>query len=237
MSAIEAVLFDFGGTLYDYSTLARAEAESTGALLEWAGVKLDSGALQQHRRESSRAVFTQYLSQPYYLHRDLFSDSMRAFVEAAGGTVDDELLARYRKIQWEGHARDLELRPGTTETLSRLRERGLHIGMVSNIDDDQLDHMLEFTKLRPYFDAILSSESAKSCKPDREIFRQALESAGCQPDAALFVGDSRSADIAGANDCGLRSVLIWNRTDREVPDEEPRPRHVIRQIPELLELI
>ncbi len=30
MTALRAVLFDFGGTLYDYGSLARAEAESLG---------------------------------------------------------------------------------------------------------------------------------------------------------------------------------------------------------------
>jgi len=34
--------------------------------------------------------------------------------------------------------RDFALRPGVRETLAELRARGLHLGMVSNIDDDQL---------------------------------------------------------------------------------------------------
>ena len=237
MTRIRAVLFDFGGTLYDYGSLARAESESLAALLEWGGVEASAEDTLHARREASRAVFQDFMGRPYYLHRDLFENTMRAVVEALGGRVDDEMLRRYRELQWKGHARDLVLRPGTTETLSTLRERGIHVGMVSNIDDDQLEHMLDFTALRPYFHSILSSESAGSCKPDPGIFRQALDRAGCPADRALFVGDSRSADIAGANDAGLRSVLIWHRDDRPVPDDEPRPRHVIRQIPELLELL
>ncbi len=74
-------------------------------------------------------------------------------------------------------------------------------------------------------------------KPHAEIFRQALESAGCRAEEALFVGDSRSADVAGANAAGLHSVLLWQRTDRSPPDEDPRPRHVISEIPEVLGLL
>jgi 2-haloalkanoic acid dehalogenase type II len=237
MRPIRAVLLDFGGTLYDYASLARAEAESLRALLEWVGIEVDRETLRQTQRDVSRPVFREYMTRPYYLHKDLFEDAMRAVVESLGGSADDALLARYRRLQWNGHARDLELRPGTLDTLEALRGRGLHVGMVSNIDNDQLEHMLDFTRLRPYFDSILSSESARSCKPDPAIFEQALEQAGCRPDQALFVGDSRSADIAGANRSGLHSVLLWHRDDRAVSDQDPRPSHVIRHLPELLELL
>ena len=66
--------------------------------------------------------------------------------------------------------------------------------------------------------------------------KQVLRSAGCGPSEALFVGDSRPADVAGANATGLRSVLIWHRSDRPPPTGDPKPAHVIRSIPELLAL-
>ena len=144
-------------------------------------------------------MFTEYLSRPFYLHRDLFNDTLRELLASFGKDAEAGWLDRYRAAQWAGHARDLELRPGVTETLSTLRARGLHVGMVSNIDEDQLKHLLEISGVRPYFDAILSSERAGSCKPNGAIFERALRSAGCAPHEALFVGDSRPADVAGAN--------------------------------------
>jgi FMN phosphatase YigB (HAD superfamily) len=39
-----AVLFDFGGTLYDYAVLAEAERESLLALVRWAGSDADATA-------------------------------------------------------------------------------------------------------------------------------------------------------------------------------------------------
>ena len=123
------------------------------------------------------------------------------------------------------------------ETLAELRRRGLHVGMVSNIDDDQLDHLLEVAGVRSDFDAVLSSERARSCKPAPGIFQQALASAGCAPDQALFVGDSLFHDVAGANELGMTSVLIWHSDEREPPSDGPKPHHVIRRFPELLELV
>ena len=233
---LRAALFDFGGTLYDYGPLARAEAESLDQLLGWAGIDAPSKQIRLAQRESARKVFADYLSRPFYLHRDLFADTLRELLASFGKDAKPEWLDRYRAARWAGHARDLELRPGVTETLSALRARGLHIGMVSNVDEDQLEHLLEISGVRPYFDAILSSERAGSCKPDRAIFERALRSAGCEPHEALFVGDSRPADVAGANATGLHSVLIWYRSDRPPPTGAPEPAHVIRSFPELLAL-
>ncbi len=234
--ALQAVLFDFGGTLYDYGSLAHAEAKSLGHLLEWAGIGAPPEEVRLAQRESARKVFADYLRRPFYMHRDLFDDTLRELLASFGKVAKAEWLDRYRAAQWAGHARDLELRPGVTETLSALRARGLHVGMVSNIDEDQLEHLLEISGVRPYFDSILSSERAGSCKPDGAIFERALRSAGCGPHEALFVGDSRAADVAGANATGMRSVLIWHRSDRAPPTGDPEPAHVIRSIPELLAL-
>ena len=235
---IRAVLFDFGGTLYDYRCLAAAEAESLQELTHWSGLEAALPQIVAAQRESMRQVFRQYLPQSHYLHRDLFRDAVVGMLRKLGAQPDPVLLERYREAQWQRHARDFVLRPGVEATLDELRRRGLHIGMVSNIDDDQLEHLLAVAGIRERFDAVLSSERAGSCKPDPQIYRQALASAGCDPAEALFVGDTLLQDIAGANRVGLRSVLLWHREDRERPDTgEVQPHHVIGAIPELLTLL
>ncbi len=231
-----AVLFDFGGTLYDYRCFARAEAESLAELARWAGIDAAPEALARAQRDAMRSVFEGYRARSFYLHKDLFEDALRATLAAFGVDAPAELLLRYRRLQWEGHARDFVLRPGVRETLAGLRARGLHLGMVSNIDDDQLDHLLEIAGVRGDFDSVLSSERAGACKPEPAIFEEALRRAGCAPHQAVFVGDSLFHDVGGANRLGLRSVLIWHRDDRDPPSDGPAPAHVIRRFPELLEI-
>jgi len=232
-----AVLFDFGGTLYDYSTLLPGDAESLLQLCQWAGVTADAAAIRRAQRESMRRVFHTYLPQRYYLHRDLFRDAIVGTLEALGVTPAPEHLARYREMQWRMHARDFRLRDGVVETLRALRERGLHVGMVSNIDDDQLEHLIEVAGLRAHFDSLLSSESVNSCKPDPAIFSEALQRAGCNASEALFVGDTLAQDIAGAQRMGMRTALIWHRADKEPAFDDVRPEFVIREIPQLLAVI
>ncbi|MDX2166594.1 MAG: HAD family hydrolase [Deltaproteobacteria bacterium] len=237
MTPTRAVLFDFGGTLYDYASLLPGDAESLWQLCEWAGVSATPEEVRRAQRESMRRVFHAYLPRRYYLHRDLFRDAVVGTLEALGVAPQDEHLERYREMQWRLHARDFRLREGVVETLTEMRRRGLHVGMVSNIDDDQLDHLIDVAGLRAHFDSLLSSERAGSCKPDPGIFTQALERAGCAAGEALFVGDTLAADIAGANRMGMRSALIWHRADKPPPADGERPHHVIRTIPELLDLL
>jgi len=231
-----AVLFDFGGTLYDYRCFARAEAESLAALARWAGVDAAPERLARAQRDAMKSVFADYRERDYYLHKDLFEDALRATLASFGVRADAPLLARYRELQWQGHARDFALRPGVRETLAELRARGLHLGMVSNIDDDQLDHLLALAGVRDQFHSVLSSERAGSCKPAPAIFEEALRRAGCAPHQAVFVGDSLFHDVGGANRLGLRSVLIWHRDDRDPPGDGPKPAHVIHRFDELLEI-
>lgn len=237
MATVRAVLFDFGGTLYDYATLEPAERESLVELASWAGIDAAPAVIQRAHRDAMRRVFRSYLPRRFYLHRDLFHDAVAGMLEDLGAPVDAAALDRYRAAQWQRHARDFALRGGVTDTLEALRARGLHLGIVSNIDDDQLAHLLDLAAIAPYFDSIISSEQAQSCKPDRSIFEEALRRAGCVAAEALFVGDTLAQDIAGANQVGLQSVLLWHRQDRDPPVAEPRPRHVIRRIPDLLELL
>ncbi|MDQ3646267.1 MAG: HAD family hydrolase [Actinomycetota bacterium] len=60
----------------------------------------------------------------------------------------------------------------------------------------------------PYVDAIISSVDIGYRKPSREIFKAALDAAGCSPSDIVVVGDSVQKDILPALDLGMRTVLV-----------------------------
>ena len=237
MPTMRAVLFDFGGTLYDYQTLERANRDSLVALARWAGIEAEADELVRAHREALRRVFYDYLPCPFYLHHDLFRDAVVLMFEELGCPLEDAHMERYRTLLRQSQMRDLVLRERARETLDALRARGLGVGLVSNIDEDQLASLIQAGRLAGHLDWMLSSEKAGSCKPHPAIFQAALRCAGCAPQETLFVGDTLKQDIAGANRAGMRSVLLWHRDDRPPPADEPRPHHVIRRIPDLLELV
>jgi HAD superfamily hydrolase (TIGR01509 family) len=127
-------------------------------------------------------------------------------------------------------------RPDAAETLAALRALGLHVAIVSNIDDDQLQAVWPRLGLGGLVDAITTSEEARSCKPHPAIFRHALGKAGePPPESVVFVGDSPWHDVAGANALGMTSVLIG------IPPPEdaraPAAHHVIGSLRELLDIV
>jgi putative hydrolase of the HAD superfamily len=131
----------------------------------------------------------------------------------------------------------LQLRDDCIDTLRALRDKGFTLSIVSNIDNDFLEGMLHSLELKPLFDHWISSESARSCKPDARIFECALEQAGCSAGETVFVGDSRIHDIQGAAALGMTTVLLAEEGGASHLDDEDfevNPDHVISRLSELL---
>ncbi len=103
------------------------------------------------------------------------------------------------------------INPESKETLERIYSMGIKIGLVSNCPS-------EFGKPRRltmkedgilhYFSTIILSDEVGHAKPEKEIFKIALNSLGLQ-DASkvIHVGDFLGADVIGAQNAGLIPVL------------------------------
>lgn len=100
-----------------------------------------------------------------------------------------------------------ELFPETLEVLSRLREKGYKTGLITNFDSRVLD-VLRALGIDRYLDSKTLSSEAGAAKPDRAIFKKAVESHGVLPGEAVHVGDSMSDDVRGALSSGLQAVLL-----------------------------
>ncbi|MEC9377925.1 MAG: HAD family hydrolase [Candidatus Latescibacterota bacterium] len=61
------------------------------------------------------------------------------------------------------------------------------------------------------FHAVLISDAVGMRKPHPKIFEELLASLGVDPEETLHVGDSLSADIAGAGELGIQTVWITRR--------------------------
>lgn len=99
------------------------------------------------------------------------------------------------------------LYPETLDTLTRLRERGFELGIISNFDS-RLFNVLRALGLQGLFNTVTISSMARSAKPAQRIFRQALEKHAADPGEAVHVGDSMRDDVEGARAAGLHAVLV-----------------------------
>jgi putative hydrolase of the HAD superfamily len=97
--------------------------------------------------------------------------------------------------------------PDAPPALRELRARGLRLVVASNWDCS-LPEVLRAAGLDGLVDGVVTSAEVGAAKPDGRLFRAALELAGCEPDQAVYVGDSPATDIEGAAAAGLRAVLV-----------------------------
>ena len=204
---INGVLFDLGGTLFSY-TGRRGMGGALAETVKSIGLAAEPREIGLAWQRASESVMREYSQRSYYLHRDLFVDTLRSFASAFEKTISESIADAFHARQRDAVVANLAIRPDCLETLRALKDRGLYLAIVSNIDDDYLDPLVEKHALDEVLDHWTSSEEARSCKPDVAIYRHALRKAGLGAGETLFVGDSLQHDIAGASASGLRSVRI-----------------------------
>ena len=99
------------------------------------------------------------------------------------------------------------------EVISRLKDRGLKIGLVTNSGRNLVTKILDALNLgTQYFDVIITGTDVKP-KPSHEPFLLALKRIGCKIEETVYVGDREEAEIRPAHEVGLKTVLISRATD------------------------
>jgi len=98
------------------------------------------------------------------------------------------------------------------ESLTRVRELGVRLGIVSNFAPT-LRAVLADQGVLDWFDPVIVSTEVGLEKPDPAIFRLALERADLAPDEVLYVGDHVTNDVWAPNQIGIDAVRIL-RYDR-----------------------
>ena len=231
-----AVFFDLGGTLFSYASINSHFDGVLESLARGRGVTAPAEDLRRAYRVAMMRTMGEWASRPYYLHRDLFTEAHLQFLrsfDVEASAEDPDLRFSEGRVLGEP---EITPRDDAAATLAALRERGLHVQIVSNIDNDQLDAVWPRLALDALVHAITTSEDARSCKPHPGIFQVALEKAGNPPpESVVFVGDSLWHDVAGANALGMTSVLLGAAP----PDAKGNlvPTHVIENLAEVLDLV
>ena len=134
-----------------------------------------------------------------------------------------QILAKLREQKWEFRVHD-----DTLPTLEVLKNRGLILGLISNVVEDMESTYTELG-LQPYLNFKVTSAEVGCDKPNPEIFQAALQKAQVKPEEVIYTGDQYDIDIVGARGVGMKALLI-DRNDY-FPDITDCPR--IRSLAEV----
>jgi len=101
--------------------------------------------------------------------------------------------------------------PDAVATLAGLRERGLHLALISNTSRTPgryLREVMAHLGLSAAFDVLVFSDEVEMAKPNRAIFAYALERLGVAADETAHVGDDIWLDCEGARQSGLHVIAV-----------------------------
>jgi putative hydrolase of the HAD superfamily len=168
-----------------------------------------------------------------YSH-DLFVHYTASIIEHMGGRGEKVIeVARQIYDLWSVN-HHFEMYDDVAPVLTRLSERGLIIGAISN-SHRSLDAFCEHFSLRGLITVSVSSAEHGYMKPHPSIFDTALKKAGVTAAESMMVGDSIAHDIEGALAAGMRAVLL--RRSGEVPPNLPSGLPVITTLADLPPLL
>jgi putative hydrolase of the HAD superfamily len=104
--------------------------------------------------------------------------------------------------------------PDVLPSLTRLRENGHRIGIVSDAQRAFFRTELVAAGLVPFVDVAVASGEHGFHKPDPRLFHIALAELGISAEEAVYVGDSPDRDMCGAQDAGLTPLLLDRSSGR-----------------------
>ena len=205
---IRAVFFDFYNTLVSFDP-PRQELQVT-ACREF-GIALNPKAVPRGywiaddlmSRENARLPIHK---RPLKEELAFWADYEAILLKTAGVEVSKELalqiFTRLRQLD-----RRLILFDDVLPILRILKDRGIVLGLVSNLSRGLDGHMNELA-LTPYVDFAITSAEIGAEKPHPPIFLVALERARVSASEAIHVGDQYYADVAGAKGVGINPLLL-----------------------------
>lgn len=77
-------------------------------------------------------------------------------------------------------------------TLGRLKENGYKMAVCSNSIRNTIEIMMEKASLKNYFEFYISSQDVTNCKPDPEMYNEAIERLGLKSQECMIVEDNEN---------------------------------------------
>lgn len=225
----DAVFWDIGGVILNMESVRVGHREFVFDLLAVADSPYTPEKALDIWRSELGAYFEETDGTKYRPARHGYRRAVEAVL---GGDVDpdSDSTVDWEALFWQMPERHLEANPGAVETLSRLAETELHLGVISDIDHDEGKTILRNLDVFEYFDAYTTSEEVGRKKPDPEIFETALEKAGVEGDESIMIGDRYSHDMVGGDKHGMATVAYG-------ADDGPAVDYTIENLSELLRIV
>jgi HAD superfamily hydrolase (TIGR01509 family) len=215
MGRVEAVLFDFSGTLFrleeddswfegievdERHVDGHVQAELMRRLTAPVGIFEEMTTRSDVAAGAAPVAYHAWVNRDLepHLHREAYLHVLRE-----SGLADHHAETLYGRVidpsSWTPY-------PDTADVLKGLHRQGIKTAVVSNIAFD-VRPAFEATGVADYIDEVVLSYEVGAVKPDAAIFQIALDRLGVEAARAVMIGDSDEAD-GGARAIGCGFSLV-----------------------------
>jgi pyrophosphatase PpaX len=117
------------------------------------------------------------------------------------------MYAVYKAYQNTTHDTAVTLVPGTMETLARLKDAGLLLGVATSKGIPAATRGLNLFGLTPFFDTLVTIEDTERHKPYPDPLLVASQRLGVPPAEMIYIGDAL-VDIKAGKAAGMRTAWV-----------------------------
>ena len=230
--SVEAVIFDWGGTLTPWHTIDLRE--------QW---RHYAEVYDERRADELSARILSAEDDAWRAGREHHrSATLDGIFRSVGVDPEGErhelALAAYHRF-WEPHT---HTDPDVPALFGGLRARGIRIGVLSNTLWTREHHEDVFRRdgVLDLIDGAVYSSEIPYTKPHPEAFRAAMAAVGVQdPARVVVVGDRPFDDIHGAKEVGMRAVLVPHSAipDAQKGHVDGSPDAVVDRLADLLAVV
>jgi 2-haloacid dehalogenase len=194
LEAIQAVVFDAYGTLFDVQSPVTRLSRDIGDKAAALGILWRQKQLEYTWLRSLMGTHADF----WTVTRDAL-DFTLAELDISETGLADELMTLYLK---------LDAYPEVVEALTALRQRGKRLAILSNGSPSMLDAVLRHAKLESVFEHVLSVEEVGIYKPSRRVYRLAMQKFHIQDAPSICFISANSWDAQAAAQFGFQVLRV-----------------------------
>jgi len=223
---IKGIIFNLSYTLLhfneDWSTVVRQGAEAMSSwYLKKKRIKHDQNELVEafiSERKAGRVLA--YQTNQEVIAEDSLNEALKKIKapQRAFGFIPEatKVYFQFEETHWIPY-------PDTIETLKQLQIHDYRVGVYTNATDDAfVQRLINQKKLRPWLSPTFSSAEWGWRTPKPEPLIMITKRWGITPAETVVVGDTLSTDILGAQNAGMKTVLIT----RHQPESNNDYQHI-----------
>ncbi len=239
---VEAITFDFWDTLIrsDTAVFRLARRIAVAETLARHGLPAEHDAIEAAFDEAWKRFDSSWALNEQFTGHHAAESVLDILGHEPSAEVRKQVIEAYLG---SGENVQTELAPNVAETIGRLKDAGLRVGIICDVGltpSTTLRAILDRHGVLSAFDHWSFSDEVGVYKPAAEIFHHALDGlGGIEPSRAAHIGDLRRTDVAGARGMGILSLRYAGLSDDDDPahgEEADVVVHDHAELPALLGL-